>query len=95
MPRRPHLLILTRIDYFDTSGKLVESYLKRPIALKSFATVEVFIANTDVRAGTGANFVVDWGASGDIAPVRRSTAPVLGLSRNEWVIQPTSAAHQA
>lgn len=60
-------LILKRIDYFDTSGKLVESYLKRSIALKPVATVEVFIATTDVRAGTGANFVVDWGAGGDIA----------------------------
>jgi hypothetical protein len=60
-------LVLTRIAYFDTSGKMVESYLKAPIALKPFATVEVFIAATDVRGGTGANFVVDWAAAGEIA----------------------------
>jgi hypothetical protein len=60
-------LVLKRIAYFDTVGKPVESYLKAPIALKPFSTVEVFIAATDVRGGTGANFVVDWAATGEIA----------------------------
>ena len=52
-------LVLRRIAYFDTGGKMVESHLKTPVALKPFATIEVFIATTDVRGGTGANFVVD------------------------------------
>nr|WP_311966757.1 DUF3124 domain-containing protein [Bradyrhizobium australiense] len=60
-------LVLKRIVYFDTAGRMVESYLKSPIALKPFATVEVFIAANDVRGGTGANFVVDWAATGEIA----------------------------
>ena len=60
-------LVLKRIAYFDTAGKLVESYLKSPIALKPFSTIEVFIATPDVRGGTGANFVVDWAATGEIA----------------------------
>ena len=60
-------LILKRVAYFDTSGKMVESYLKSPVALKPFATIEVFIAASDVRGGTGANFVVDWAATGEIA----------------------------
>src|SRR5205814_9982510 len=49
-------LVLKRIAYFDTTGKMVESYLKAPVALKPFSTVEVFISATDVRGGTGANF---------------------------------------
>ena len=60
-------LVLRRIAYFDTTGKLVESYLKAPVALKPFSTIEVFVPTTDVRGGTGANFVVDWAASGEIA----------------------------
>lgn len=60
-------LVLKRIAYFDTSGKMVESYLKSPVALKPFATIEIFIAANDVRGGTGANFVVDWAATGEIA----------------------------
>jgi hypothetical protein len=60
-------LVLKRVAYFDTSGKMVESYLKAPVALKPFSTIEVFVAATDVRGGTGANFVVDWAAAGEIA----------------------------
>jgi hypothetical protein len=60
-------LVLKRVAYFDTSGKPVESYLTSPIALKPFGTIEVSIATTDVRGGTGANFVVDWAATGEIA----------------------------
>ncbi len=60
-------LVLKRIAYFDTSGKMVESYLKAPIALKPFATIEVFVPVADVRGGTGANFVVDWAATAEIA----------------------------
>jgi len=60
-------LVLRRIGYFDTAGKLVESYLKTPVALKPFSTIEVFVPASDVRGGTGANFVVDWAAAGEIA----------------------------
>jgi hypothetical protein len=60
-------LVLKRIVYFDTAGKQVESYLTAPVALKPFSTVEVSIAAADVRGGTGANFVVDWAATGEIA----------------------------
>ena len=60
-------LVLKRIAYFDTAGKMVESYLKAPVALKPFSTIEVFIPTSDVRGGTGANFVVDWAAAGEIA----------------------------
>jgi hypothetical protein len=60
-------LVLRRVAYFDTNGKLVQSYLKEPVALKPFATIEVFIPTTDVRGGTGANFIVDWAADGPIA----------------------------
>lgn len=60
-------LVLKRIAYFDTAGKMVESYLDSPVALKPFSTVEVSIATADVRGGTGANFVVDWAATAEIA----------------------------
>src|SRR4029453_36435 len=60
-------LVLRRIAYFETSGRMVESYLKAPVALKPFSTIEVFVPTTDIRGGTGANFVVDWAATGEIA----------------------------
>ncbi|MGY4291426.1 hypothetical protein ACVWXO_010692 [Bradyrhizobium sp. LM2.7] len=61
-------LVVRRIAYFDhTAGKQVESYLKAPVALKPLATISVFIPTDDVRGGTGANFIVDWAATGEIA----------------------------
>ena len=60
-------LVLTRIDYFDGAGRSVQSYLTQPVAVRPFGTVEIFVAKDDVRGGTGANFVVGWGAEGDIA----------------------------
>jgi hypothetical protein len=60
-------LVVRRIAYFDTAGKMVESYLKSPVALKPLATVSIAIPTDDVRGGTGANFIVDWAATGEIA----------------------------
>jgi hypothetical protein len=60
-------LVIKRIAYFDTAGKMVESYLKSPVAVKPLASVSVFIPTDDVRGGTGANFIVDWAATGEIA----------------------------
>jgi hypothetical protein len=60
-------LVVRRITYFDGSGNAVENYLKAPIALKPFATIEAFVAASDVRGGTGANFVVEWAAAGEVA----------------------------
>jgi hypothetical protein len=60
-------LVVRRIAYFDTAGKMVESYLKSPVAVKPLASVSVFIPTDDVRGGTGANFIVDWAATGEIA----------------------------
>lgn len=59
-------LVVRRIAYFDTAGKQVESYLKAPVALKPLATISIFIPTDDVRGGTGANFIVDWTATGEI-----------------------------
>src|SRR4029079_17393380 len=60
-------LVLKRSAYFDTVGRMGESSLKAPIALKPFSTIEVFIPATDVRGGNGANFTVDGAATGEIA----------------------------
>jgi hypothetical protein len=60
-------LVLERIDYFDTSGTLVQRYVNQPIALRPFGTVEVFIQAEDIRGGTGASFIIGWSAAGAIA----------------------------
>ena len=77
-------LVLRRIAYFDTNGKPVQSYLKEPVALKPFATIEVFIPTTDVRGGTGANFIVDWAADGPIAEPVMEALMLGGLGSGQY-----------
>ena len=44
-------LVLERIDYFDTAGKLVQRYLTTPIALKPFGAIQIFVPADDARGG--------------------------------------------
>jgi len=60
-------LVIERIEYYDTGGKLVQTYLKHPVALRPFGTIEVVIPAEDVRGGLAANFIVAWAAAGPIA----------------------------
>src|SRR5262249_52466645 len=60
-------LVIEKIEYFDSAGKLVERFLDAPVALKPYGTIEVFIAADDARGGSGANFIVSWASNGPIA----------------------------
>ena len=60
-------LVLSRIDYFDTAGTLVQRYLPQAIALRPLGAMEIFVSRDDVRGGLGANFMVEWAATGPIA----------------------------
>ncbi len=60
-------LVIERIEYYETSGKLVQSYLSEPLALRPFGTIEIVIPADDERGGVAANFIVAWSGSGPIA----------------------------
>jgi hypothetical protein len=60
-------LLVERVDYHNTEGQLVQSHVNTPVALKPLGTIEMFVANEDLRGGTGANFIVDWAADGPIS----------------------------
>ena len=61
------VLAVRRIEFFDTSGKLIESYLSTPIGVRPYGTVNLFISVMDRRGGSGGNFVVDWGGDTDMS----------------------------
>lgn len=60
-------LVIERIEYYETSGKLVQSYLSEPLALRPLGTIEIVIPAEDDRGGVAANFIVAWAGSGPIA----------------------------
>lgn len=53
-------IIVTAVRYYDTAGKLVESFLDKPHSLAPLASADFFVDQRDVRGGAGANFVVKW-----------------------------------
>jgi hypothetical protein len=61
------LLNVLDIEYYDSAGELVERYLSEPIALKQLGAMEIFVEATDMRAGPGAHFLVNWAASDRIS----------------------------
>ena len=62
--KRP--LLLTHVDYYGSRGQLIRSYLDGPVSLDPMSTVEWVIEEHDTEGGSGANFLVGWGAPGPI-----------------------------
>ena len=60
-------LVIERIEYYETAGKLVQSYLSEPLALRPFGTIEIVIPAEDESGGVAANFIVEWAGAGPMA----------------------------
>jgi len=60
-------LVIQRIEFYETSGKLVQSYLSEPLALRPFGTIEIVIPAEDESGGVAANFIVEWAGAGPMA----------------------------
>ncbi len=53
-------IIISKVDYYDTNGKLLKSYINGPFSLSKMATKDFVISSDELSGGTGANFVVKW-----------------------------------
>lgn len=61
-------LTLTRIDYYDSEGQKVRSYLNRTRQLGPLSSTHVVVEENDLRGGVGANFIVQWRATHPVSP---------------------------
>jgi hypothetical protein len=59
-------ITILRADYYDSNGKFIESYIKKPIDLKPFAHTFFYLKEYDARGGPGANFMVKWHAESKV-----------------------------
>ena len=59
-------LVLESVDYYDTSGKVIERFVPGDVVVRPLETVEFFIATEDKRGGSGANVVVAWHADSPV-----------------------------
>jgi hypothetical protein len=60
-------IIVSKVDYYDTHGKLIRHYLANPIVLNPLETVSYLVEHKDTRGGDGANFIVEWAAEEEVA----------------------------
>ncbi len=54
--------ILDTVDYYDSEGKKLRSYLKGPIAIKPLASTRFIVRGSDKGGGSGAKFLIHWHA---------------------------------
>ena len=63
-------LFVSKIDYFNTDGNLVRSYIDNLISLPPMGTINYVIEKEDDTGGAGANFIVELSAeSKNIRPL--------------------------
>jgi hypothetical protein len=56
-------ILISSVAYYDSSGKLVRNYVKKPIEVAPLASVDFFVSERDTTGGFGAAFVVKWKSS--------------------------------
>lgn len=73
------------VDYYDSNGKLLKSYLNSAVELPKMASIRYVVKESDKEGGSGANFVVKWQANRFVTTpliesVMISTQSQLGIS---------------
>jgi len=58
-----HAITITAVDYFDSSGNLVEKYLPKAKTLAKMASIRYVVKESDIKGGSGANFIVVWSSA--------------------------------
>ncbi|SNT70939.1 DUF3124 domain-containing protein [Psychrobacter sp. LV10R520-6] len=52
-------LYINKIDYYDTAGNFVKSYLKNTIELPAMGTLNYIVEKEEDKGGSGANFIIE------------------------------------
>lgn len=78
-------IMLSSVDYYDSNGDRVQTYLDTTRALPPLASTYVVVEEEDLRGGVGANFIVRWHAEAPVQPpvvetVMITTASTQGIS---------------
>jgi len=61
-------ITLVSVKYYDSDGKLVEDYLKKPKQLNALVSARYIITEADKAGGSGANFIVVWKSDQEVNP---------------------------
>ena len=61
-------ITLVSVKYYDSEGKLVEDYLKKPLQLDAQVSTRYIITEDNKAGGSGANFIVVWKSEQKVNP---------------------------
>ncbi len=56
-------LVLDIVDYYDSHGKKLRSYIDKPVPVGPLASVRFIVPESDKEGGSGAKFLVHWRAA--------------------------------
>ena len=78
-------IVIDTIDYYNSGGDRIVTYLDQPIQLGPLASTEVVVDRSNIAGGAGANFIVSWQAAAPVSEpiieaVMISTASQQGVS---------------
>jgi len=63
-------IMIEWVNYYDTSGKLINRYLTKFRKLKPLESIYYMIKESDVAGGIGANVIVKWSSNAEVsAPI--------------------------
>jgi hypothetical protein len=82
---RSQPIVMTTLDYYNSGGDRIVTFLDAPIQLDPLASTEIVVNRTDSSGGVGANFIVEWQAAAAVSDpvieaVMVSTASQQGMS---------------
>lgn len=67
-PDQTRPLTISKVDYYNSQGRLVKSYLSQPLILKPMAATRFIVPQSDRSGGFGASFLVRWRADAKVTP---------------------------
>lgn len=79
-----HSLKVTRVDYYETQGKLLKKFLDASLVLKPLESIRYVVPQKDKTGGSGANFIVEWVSDNLVNPPIVETI-MIGTQRQQGV----------
>jgi hypothetical protein len=61
-------ITLTEVNYYDSKGKKVNSYIDEWTTIKPQESIRFVVAEEEEGGGSGANFIVKWKSSAEVNP---------------------------
>ena len=75
---------LVRVDLYDSEGRVVEHVLQEPMVVTPLQTRSFLVEASDLRSGTGGNYIVEWQADVPVTPPMVETVNGYALSNRAF-----------